>query len=1136
HQPDQDLITYNNNFKPVNEVNELSVVPFTINNQKKLIERYMGKCLFMNWPHFEYGIVCAISDYKQLYVWQNIPGESVFSLQSSYIEDAKHYTQTPVYVTHIPFEYDEEKYNDTKIIYSTRILSEEDGKNEYSKAMNISRRYEVRQGIHIGHIPLLLYISPLIGYRTQYRSSTSDKCSTYKCFSNQAYPYPLQTCLFQLPNYRSDKDLFQFPQTINDHFKINDPVFSLVPTNYSCDGQVQNVIVHNGKHIIECKMNTNAMKQPDIHAAQLKLQKCEIIYYTAQEVAKYLKTHAVSGTIVITSGNRNVVGGRLNIGLSWKMNYPVRQLQGYTKKLQGIWCYSDEASKVIADYMKKFPEVVAYLVKHPSLESYSERSIWPSQNGKTRAMEIRTWIKSLPTYSMQLTDASWMVLDTPVIEEINSMVTSFYAKQTNNRRHSSSGVSRIETSRLFKPCEYLGLCDPDPQTSFFLHDRVVVVRLGAGVPIGSRGTVIGIMPGRTHLDTYYEILFDHLPNGSLYSILFNDGQQQCRVKVRSYHLLNFTHSLRFNAVYKQRSISMVENVRDHRLVESLIHPSLQPQYHNMSVTNENSHPRKNRALNRGISDNNGNITTGHSNVVRNKSNIATIDYHQLAAQKAQQDLVQIKINNMKQGPRSRTPPPTRSKSMLAGEDSEQQSKSNKKKNSSVFERTLPTTNRQQDQRQLENHKYETNVTHRDLNKGFIIPQSTESSVPSVSSVNRIDYSQRTSGEQIQPLTSVVLPPTSSFNSSSFQPILSPTPQQSNDKPVFDLSKSKMNPDAPEFVMPSKNYLHTKFLIILNDEKQLKLRTTTLSSNRKEITTSERSAFTPIYSVPFSATTLITMQSNTYDSMYKLPQEVSAQQQQQPSFFSYAIEQMCKSHKESEQQLSDQTNDANTQSHQFYQQQQYNQNTYLQNSPYSHLDTSSSYPLSAMPVNNNHSSQYNQNSNINDIVNMMDYSHQQLSNDGNHQHNEANGVSNQSLNKALIEQQQQQQQNQYFPSVNDYDNSFLNTTMASISSNPNSLLYRAICESEQFQQVAGQQQSTNYSNNNISYTQQYPQMMMLPPFKNNVEPSIPMSLPSYQKHQPPPAAPVSVAPPTSTTKPSASTLQFIPSQVLRNIPK
>lgn len=98
------------------------------------------------------------------------------------------------------------------------------------------------------------------------------------------------------------------------------------------------------------------------------------------------------------------------------------------------------------------------------------------------------------------------------------------------------------------------MCDPDTDTHYELYDRVVSVRLGTGVPVGTRGTIIGVMLGQTHLDTYYDVLFDNLPKNSLEAILLVGSNQQCRIKVRSYHLLNYSHSLRTRSVtnYQQQ--------------------------------------------------------------------------------------------------------------------------------------------------------------------------------------------------------------------------------------------------------------------------------------------------------------------------------------------------------------------------------------------------------------------------------------------------------------------------------------------------------------------------------------------------------------------------------------------------------
>ncbi|CAF1146840.1 unnamed protein product [Rotaria sordida] len=559
HQSNSDCITYNNEWNPKNEKFSL---PFHITNHKTLMERYLGKCVFVNWPHFQYGIVCAINDFQHLYTWTNIPGGSNFYFEVTNNEedqDYKNYTQTPIYVSDFPFELIND--NNRKVYHHIYRLSNIEQQIEYKKALNINRIYENRRGISIGPIPILLYVCPLIGYRTKC-SSTSDKCRTIMCFSNQALPYPLQTTLFKIPNYKDDID--QFPQKIHDYFKINDPIFALKIPYYSSSGYVQHINKDNhGQYLISCEMkSSDTIDHPNIYQSKSKFLAHQLQYFTAQGIANQL--NILPCIIAKITGKINVIGGNrgrrranpTNIGFSWKVNKPVKQLHGYTKKFNDIWYYSTEAIRIISEYISKFPDIIAELTRKPNKDNYLESNIWPGKNGKHELQQVRTWIKNLPTYSMSLTSAAWEILDTPVVNEIEKFVNSFYEKRAAKHPNEKTKLVSFEPHYLFKANESFGMCDPDIRTTFSVFDRVVNVRLGTGVPIGTRGTVIGIMYGRTNLDTYYEVLFDNLPSNCLNTILLGKNQQKCRIKVHSYHLLNYSHSLRFRSMNYQHQQSV----------------------------------------------------------------------------------------------------------------------------------------------------------------------------------------------------------------------------------------------------------------------------------------------------------------------------------------------------------------------------------------------------------------------------------------------------------------------------------------------------------------------------------------------------------------------------------------------------
>ncbi|CAF4285934.1 unnamed protein product [Rotaria socialis] len=558
HQSDSDCIKYNDEWNPKDEN---TLPPFQITNQRLLIDRYLGKRVFVNWPHFQYGFVCAITDFQNLYTWENLPDLPNFYFDptsNDNNQDFRNYTQKPIYVSHHPFELSIDHHQ--KVVYRVDRLDEYYTRMEYQKALHINRDYNNRKGISIGPIPILLYVSPILGYRTKCFSS-SDKCQTMMYFSNQALAYPLQTTLFKLPKYKYDGD--QLPQTLNDYFKINDPIFGLRSPYYSFFGHVQQIDKDNqGKYMISCQMKlSNKSDHPDLHQFENKLNSLRLQYYTAQDIAAQLKTapcviSKITGKVNVMAQNQRRRANPTNVGLSWKHNKPVKELHGYTKKFNDIWYYSTTAISVIAEYMSKFPEIVSEIERKPNKENYLETNIWQDKNGKHEIQQVRIWIKSLPTYSMQMTDATWQLLDTHVVNEIQNMVKSFYAKRQAKTLTEKIKLVRFEPHLLFKSDGLLGMCDPDVKADFMLLDRVVNVRPDTGVPIGARGTIIGIMYGRTNLDTYYEVLFDTLSSNTLDTILLGKNQQTCRIKVRSYHLLNYSHSLRYRSINYQQQQSL----------------------------------------------------------------------------------------------------------------------------------------------------------------------------------------------------------------------------------------------------------------------------------------------------------------------------------------------------------------------------------------------------------------------------------------------------------------------------------------------------------------------------------------------------------------------------------------------------
>ena len=330
YQPDPDCILYNPEWKPRGEN---SSPPCQITNGQSLIERYLGKCVFVDWPHFQYGVVCGLSDFQHLYLWstESVPLQVDYqTFNSEEIQDSRNYSQTPIDVASAPFELLHE--NTGLVKWRSLPMNDTQIGMEYRKAMEINRKYELRQGVSIGPIPALLYVCPLIGYRTSC-SAKSDQCTTSMYFSNQALAYPLQTTLMTLPNYKSD--LSHSPRTVDNLFHVNDPIFALKTPYYSSMGYVQEISRGaDGNWAIACRLESSELvDQPDIHRLQNKLAQSQVSYWTAQEIATHMGVPAC--VVAKITGNIYVINGRkrrerthpTNVGLSWKANKPLRQVQ-----------------------------------------------------------------------------------------------------------------------------------------------------------------------------------------------------------------------------------------------------------------------------------------------------------------------------------------------------------------------------------------------------------------------------------------------------------------------------------------------------------------------------------------------------------------------------------------------------------------------------------------------------------------------------------------------------------------------------------------------------------------------------------------------------------------------------------------
>ena len=103
---------------------------------------------------------------------------------------------------------------------------------------------------------------------------------------------------------------------------------------------------------------------------------------------------------------------------------------------------------------------------------------------------------------------------------------------------------------LYKPDLSMGSAPPDASTTYELLDRVVNVRQGYSVPLGLRGTVVGIRSAAKSLETVYEVLFDEEFQGGLPIRGLRAGPKRV-YHLPSWAMVNLTHGKRQTMEYER---------------------------------------------------------------------------------------------------------------------------------------------------------------------------------------------------------------------------------------------------------------------------------------------------------------------------------------------------------------------------------------------------------------------------------------------------------------------------------------------------------------------------------------------------------------------------------------------------------
>lgn len=223
-------------------------------------------------------------------------------------------------------------------------------------------------------------------------------------------------------------------------------------------------------------------------------------YTPSFAVAKMLSLNPLVLSKLTSSFSVNSSGLRLNLGLNLKFEAKKLKVLGYSRRGDTGWEYSRKAIELIQQYMIKFPEFIAGIMKNPKGDIYEDTDFYPAETAKEKMKEIGAWLKLIESKHFEKVPLEAQQLDSDVVQLIEQATD--HALE-HGQPPEPKKLKAVPRSALLKPS------DAEQRVGtqrFSLGDRVVYVQDSGRVPIGQRGTVVGMT--RTSRTILLDVVFD----------------------------------------------------------------------------------------------------------------------------------------------------------------------------------------------------------------------------------------------------------------------------------------------------------------------------------------------------------------------------------------------------------------------------------------------------------------------------------------------------------------------------------------------------------------------------------------------------------------------------------------------------
>ncbi|OLN82145.1 5'-3' exoribonuclease 1 [Colletotrichum chlorophyti] len=359
---------------------------------------------------------------------------------------------------------------------------------------HIENWHAKRLGINIGQVESLVHVEMLKGL---IKTEEGALIKEYALNPSMRSVYASQTIVDEVIN-EDERFIEKAAVPIEEEYPIGTQAFFLGEYNY---GRALEVTGHaNNKANIRVLVLKH--KEPDFAKPIIQEMKRQNRYTPSYAVAKMLNLHPLILSKILSSYQINTVGGlRVNLGLNLKFDAKKQKVLGYSQKSESGWEFSNAAIELLARYIAAFPDFFAAIQQNPQSSDVNDTDLWKDPKvAAQRVKEIGAWLKAAQTSKFERVPLEAEQLDSVVVMKLAEAGAQVFTQANDVDVKPMKGVPR---SAIMKPSDAeLFLSNQ----KFSLGDRVSFLSSSGKVPLGSRGTVVGL--SRTANNLLLDVVWD----------------------------------------------------------------------------------------------------------------------------------------------------------------------------------------------------------------------------------------------------------------------------------------------------------------------------------------------------------------------------------------------------------------------------------------------------------------------------------------------------------------------------------------------------------------------------------------------------------------------------------------------------